>query len=142
MLKAHVHEENENIAVEFECSGTRAKCRLDVALLVLAVLHRMTEDTVAHINEEYKKENPDAVITDEMITEATDVIMNDQLEMFLKTLLKALAARTHKKSTVIDVSLLSRLKAHLDHEPSSSWKGTSGEEQSVDTNEQEEENNA
>jgi len=101
----------------------------------------MTEDTVAHINEEYKKDNPDAVITDEMITEATDVIMNDQLEMFLKTLLKALAARTHKKSTIIDVSLLNRLRVHLDHEPSSSWKGKSNTEQSVDTNEQEEENN-
>jgi hypothetical protein len=96
----------------------------------------MTEDTVAKINEEYKKDNPDAVITDEMIAEATAVIMNDQLEMFLNTLLKTFAARTHTKSTAIDVSLLSKLKKCLDEE-----KKASDAEQSVDTNEQEEENN-
>ena len=58
MLKAHVHEENENIAVELEFEGTSSTCRLDAALLVLAMVHRMTEETVARVTEEYKKENP------------------------------------------------------------------------------------
>lgn len=136
MLKAHVHEENENIAVELEFEGTSSTCRLDAALLVLAMVHRMTEETVARVTEEYKKENPGVEVTNEMITAATDMVANDQLSMLLETIAKVFDAKVHKQATTVDVSFLVRLRKHLN------YTSESNTEQSVDTNEQEEENNA